>query len=305
MNLEQGKKKKKYSLDKKSLASYRKEQLKYSLRRFLGSRSFLIGATLVLFFIIVAIFADFLAPYDPLVIDSKNGLAPISASHPFGTDDLGRDTLSRVIFGSRISISVGLLSSIIATSLGVIVGSIAGFYEGIVGTVLMRIMDAMFSFPAILLAIVLVAILGAGTDNAIIAIGIVYIPIFARVVRSAVISKKKSGYVLSAEALGKSNIGILYHHVMPNCLGIIIVQSTACFAESIIFESGLSFLGLGTQPPTPSWGRMLTDSRSYMDSSPLTAFFPGIAISLLVLGFNLLGDGLRDILDPRLSRSSL
>jgi peptide/nickel transport system permease protein len=292
-------------LDKERLKHYRKEHIKSLVNRFLGNKSAVIGFLIILFFVTVAIFANYLAPYDPLEIDAKNTLAPVSSEHIFGTDDLGRDTLSRIIYGARISVRVGFLSAIIAAVLGVLIGSLAGFYEGFVDNTLMRIMDAMFAFPAILLAIVMVAILGTGTNNAIIAIGIVYTPIFARIVRSAVVSVKESDYVLSAKALGQSNFLILFYHILPNCMGIIIVQATVTFAEAIIFESGLSFLGLGTQPPTPSWGKMLADAKSYMEFSPITAFFPGAAISVSVLGLNLMGDGLRDILDPRLQRISI
>jgi peptide/nickel transport system permease protein len=292
-------------LDKNLLRQYRREQIKSVFIRFFGSKLAVIGGSIVLFFIIIAIFADYLAPIDPLKMDTTEILASLSKFHPFGTDEFGRDTLSRVIYGARVSMRVGFISTSIAVFLGVLIGGIAGFYGGLLDNILMRIMDAVFSFPAILLAIVMVAALGPGINNAMIAIGIVYTPIFARIVRSSVISNKRNDYVEAAKALGQSNLKILFSEIIPNCASIIIVQATVTFAEAIIFESGLSFIGLGAQPPTPSWGKMLSDARGYMDSAPFTAIFPGVAISLAVLGFNLLGDGLRDILDPRLHRTAL
>jgi peptide/nickel transport system permease protein len=292
-------------IDIKALKQHRREQISLTFKRFFRNRLATVGGTIVFLLIIIAIFAPFLAPYNPNEMDSANTIAPLSWSHPLGTDEFGRDTLSRLIYGARISIQVGAISVLISSIVGTLIGAFAGFYGGWLDNVLMRIMDAIFSLPAILLAIALVAVLGPNIVNAMIAIGIIYTPIFARVVRSSVIANKESEYVEAGRALGQSNIRILFEHVLPNSASPIIVQATVTFAEAIIIEAGLSFIGLGVPPPDPSWGTMLTEARGYMDSHPLVAIFPGVAISLSVLGFNLLGDGLRDLFDPRLRRFTM
>lgn len=290
-------------IDADKLFQNKKEQVILIFKRFLRSKLAVIGSIIVLIFLIFAIFANFLAPYNPYEINPENVFAPLSKTHPLGTDDYGRDTLSRIFFGARISFIVGIVSSSIAAFLGILIGAIAGFYSGWIDNILMRLMDSIFSFPAILLAITLVAVLGPSIVNAMIAIGIIYTPIFARIVRGAVIVNKESDYVEAARAIGQSNMKILFLHIMPNCLSPVIVQATVTFADAIIIEAGLSFVGIGAPPPNASWGKMLNEARGYMENYPTLAIFPGCSISLIVLGFNLLGDGLRDILDPRLMRS--
>ena len=291
--------------NKRNLKQNRKDQIILFLKRFSKNKLAVIGGIIVLIFIIIAIFANFLAPHDPFKINPSETLAPLSKTHPFGTDDFGRDTLSRILYGARISIKVCLISTAIAAFFGIFIGGIAGFYGGWLDNILMRIMDSIFSFPALLLAIVLVAVLGPSIINAMIAIGIIYIPIFARIVRGSVLSNKENEYVEAAKAIGQSNFKILFLEIIPNCLAPIIVQATVTLADAIIIEAGLSFIGLGALPPNASWGKMLSEARGYMETYPALAIFPGGAISLTVLGFNLLGDGLRDITDPRLQRSKI
>jgi len=297
------------NLDSKKIDSFlitsKKDHFIEIIRMFFNNKLAITGGFIIFIIILVAIFADFIAPYDPFLVDSSNSLAPPSKLHIFGTDQFGRDLFSRVIFGTRISMTVGIFSVLISAIIGTMVGAFAGFYGGIVETILMRIMDTIFSFPTILLAITLAAILGPNTLNVIIAIGIIYIPIFARVVRSTVLANKQKDYVEAAVSIGQKNFNILFFHILPNCISPIIVQATVAFAEAIIIEAGLSFVGLGPPPPSPSWGRMLSDARQYMTDYPLLAIFPGLAISITILGLNLLGDGLRDILDPRLKSSNI
>jgi len=287
------------------LKEQRREQVRLSFKRFFGNRLAVIGGAIVLLVIIIALFASVFSAYDPYEMSPMEARAELSRAHPMGTDEFGRDYMSRVFYGARISIQVGLISTSVATLFGILIGGIAGFYGKMVDIVLMRIMDAVLSFPTILLAIVLVAILGPSVFNAMLAIGIIYIPISARVVRSAVLANKEADYIEAARAVGKSNFRILFVELLPNCLSPIIVQATVTFADAIIIEAGLSFLGLSAQPPIASWGKMLNEAMEFMRTTPYLAIFPGAAISLTVLGFNLLGDGLRDVLDPRLRRGGL
>jgi peptide/nickel transport system permease protein len=290
------------TLDRKVLKDNRKEQRRVLFKRFITNKLALFGGVIVLIVVIIAVLAPLLAPYDPFIMDPDNTTAVLSRQHLLGTDEFGRDTLSRILFGARISMVVGLTSMSIATVFGTLIGGSAGFFGGTLDNLLMRFMDAVLSFPAVLLAIVLVAILGPSIVNAMIAIGIIYIPVFARVVRSAVLANKENEYVDAARALGKSNFHILFFEILPNCLSPIIVQATVTFADAIIIEAGLSFIGIGAPPPNASWGKMLNQAMSYMKTIPHMAIFPGIAISLSVLGFNLFGDGLRDVLDPKFRR---
>jgi len=258
------------------------------------------GLIFLCILIFIAIFAPLIAPYDPLDHDLLNRYKAPSKNHWLGTDGMGRDILSPIIYGSRISLKVGLLSISIALVVGTLLGILAGFYGGICDMVIMRIMDIMLAFPSILLAIAIVAILGPQLKNAILAIGIINIPRFARIIRSSVITIRKSEYINAARALGAKDIRIIFFHLLPNSLAPLIVQSTLSIAEAILEAAALSFLGLGAQPPQPEWGAMLSDARSALQRAPWVATFPGLAIIFGVLGFNLLGDGLRDALDPKM-----
>lgn len=241
---------------------------------------------------------------DPLSMDVSVRLAPPSRLHPFGTDQYGRDIFSRVLRGGTVALGASLVSVGIASLIGIPVGFLAGLAGGALDEVIMRFMDALQAFPSILLAITIVAIIGPGPLNAMLAIGLVNGPVFARLARSVVLSVKERDFVLAAEALGCSPFRILWRHILPNGLGPLLVQATIGASTAVLAEASLSYLGLGTQPPNPSWGRMLEEARLFMDRAPWMAFFPGLAIFLTVLGFNFLGDGLRDLMDPwRRSRS--
>ncbi len=268
-------------------------------KRLKKNRLALLGGGLLGFFLLVAVGAPILAPSDPLAQDLYNRLNPPSLSHPFGTDDFGRDLLSRVIYGSRISLRIGTVAVMIALVVGSLVGLVAGYWGGLLDQLLMRAMDLMLAFPSILLAIGIVAVLGPGLENAMLAVGTVAIPQYARLVRASVLTIREQEYVAAARALGAGDFRILFLAVLPNCLAPLIVQSTLGLATAILDAAGLSFLGLGAQPPVPEWGAMLNGGRELILSAPWVLTFPGLAIFLSVLGFNLLGDGLRDALDPR------
>jgi peptide/nickel transport system permease protein len=228
-------------------------------------------------------------------------LAPPSSDAPLGRDDFGRDILSRIILGSRVSLIVGLVSQIIALVVGTLLGVLAGFYGGTVDNMIMRILDVFFAFPSLLLAIALMTIFGGSVTNVIIAIGLVYIPAFARIVRGSTLSVKEKEYIESAKAQGMADIRILLLHVLPNIIGPIIIYATMGIGDAIITEAGLSFLGLGIQPPTPTWGGMLSNGKNYISVAPYEVIYSGIAIMITVVAFNTLGDGLRDFFDPKQS----
>lgn len=257
------------------------------------------GGGIVLLLGFLAIFGAALAPFDPIAMDFTARFAPPSLAHPFGTDDFGRDLFSRVLHGAAVSFRVAFIAVGISGVAGVTLGVLAGYLGGWVDEIIMRAMDVLFAFPAVLLAITVMAILGRGVENAMIAIAIVYAPIFARVTRGAVISVRDREFVTAARALGQNQLRIMFSHVLPNALGPIIVQTSLSLAFAILAEAALSFFGLGTQPPDPSWGRMLAEGRAFLHQAPWMGIFPGLAIMVSVLGFNLLGDGLRDVLDPR------
>jgi peptide/nickel transport system permease protein len=263
------------------------------------NRTALIASLVLLAIVVVAIFDETFAPQGAHEQDIANRLEPPSWSHPFGTDDLGRDILSRVILGASVSLKVGFLSVGLALVTGTVIGLLAGFYGRWVDDGLMRLMDMLFAFPAVLLAIAILAIRGPGTSNTIIAIAIVYVPIFARVTRASVLGVREEVYVRASRSVGASDFRLLTRHVLPNAAPPIIVQTSISLAFAVLAEAALSFLGLGTQPPNPSWGLMLAEGRGYIDIAWWLAFFPGMAIVITVLCFNLLGDGLRDVLDPR------
>lgn len=269
-------------------------------KRLLKNKIAMLGLTIISILVLVAIFAPVLAPYEPLKTDVIERLKAPSFSHWLGTDDLGRDILSRIIYGSRISIQVGVISVSLALVFGVSLGVLAGYYGGWIDSLVMRLIDIMLAFPSILLAIVIMAILGPQLSNAMIAIGFVNLPRFARIVRSSVLSVKEEEYVSAAQSLGASDFRIIMKHVLPNCLAPLTVQSTLSIATAILEAAGLSFLGLGAQPPTPEWGAMLSSGRSAIQIAPWVVAFPGLAIMITVLGFNLFGDGLRDALDPKM-----
>ena len=258
-----------------------------------------IAAGILLLIVLMALLDETLAPEEPNAISVPDRLQAPSWDHPFGTDDLGRDIFSRVILGAGVSLRVGFLAVGIALVIGTAIGLLAGFYGRWVDDVLMRIMDMLFAFPAVLLAIAVLAVRGPGAGNTALAIGIVYIPVFARVTRASVLGVREEVYVRASRSVGASDWRILTRHILPNAAPPIIVQTSISLAFAVLAEAALSFLGLGTQPPNPSWGLMLAEGRGYIDLAWWLAFFPGMAIFLTVLCFNLLGDGLRDVLDPR------
>ncbi len=268
-------------------------------RRLGVNRLAVAGGVLLLGFLLLALAAPLVAPYDPLEQDLYSRLSPPSPTHPFGTDDFGRDILSRVIFGCRVSLRIGVVAVLIALILGTAIGLAGGYWGGLLDQALMRAMDLMLAFPTILLAIGIVAVLGPGLDNAMLAVGIVAVPQYARLVRASALSVREKDYVQAVRALGAGDLRVLVFAVLPNCLPPLIVQSTLGLATAILDAAGLSFLGLGAQPPAPEWGAMLNEGRELILSAPWVLTFPGLAIFLTVLGFNLLGDGLRDVLDPR------
>jgi peptide/nickel transport system permease protein len=259
----------------------------------------IVGAAIVGLCVLTALFGRFVWRTDPNAPDADRLLGP-SWAHPFGTDDLGRDTLARVIHGAQVSLQVGAVAISIALVCGTLIGLLAGYRGGIVDLLLMRLVDIMFAFPGLVLAIVIAGLLGANRRNAMIAIGIIIVPAFARVVRAAVLEVMGFPFIESARALGAGSIRIMARHLVPNIVAPLIVLTTVYFSTAILSEATLSFLGLGTQPPEAAWGNMLSTARSYIDQSIWMSIFPGAAIALVVLGFNFLGDGLRDVLDPRL-----
>ncbi|GIX46010.1 MAG: glutathione ABC transporter permease GsiD [Candidatus Tectimicrobiota bacterium] len=280
-------------------------QLAQTARRLKRSKTALVGLGIVTTLVLVAIFADVLAPYSPILNSPTETFQSPNAKHLLGTDQFGRDMLSRIIYGSRISLAVGLSSVLLAIFVGVPLGVIAGFYGGKLDTVIMRAMDLILAFPVFLLAIVIMIMFTptagiVGAMKVIMAIGIVRIPIYARLVRGSVLSIKEKEYIEACRALGQRDPKILWRHVLPNCMAPIIVTGTLSIATAIIVEASLSFLGLGTQPPTPSWGWDLKANVAWIQLNPWLALCPGLAIFITVLGFNLFGDGLRDALDPRL-----
>ncbi|MDX1688078.1 MAG: ABC transporter permease [Candidatus Promineifilaceae bacterium] len=271
-----------------------------TLVRLTRHRVGMLGVIIVIVLILVALVGPYVAPYDPVSMDMADRFAPPSLEHPMGTDDFGRDTLSRVIYGARVSLQVGIIAVGIAATVGSFLGMIAGYGNRVLDEVIMRSMDVIFAFPAILLAIAVLAALGKGVENAMIAIGIVYIPIFARIARSSVLSIREEEYIEAARASGATDLRILFRHILPNAMAPLIVETSLSLAFAILAEAALSFFGLSVQPPNPSWGRMLSEGRGYFGQSVWMALFPGLAIMVTVMGFNFLGDGLRDAMDPSL-----
>jgi peptide/nickel transport system permease protein len=270
-----------------------------SVRRFARHKGALGGAVIALFFVLVAVLAPWLAPYDPAAIQLGENLRPPTWRHPFGTDSLGRDVLSQTIYGARVSLTIGFVSVTLALLAGAPIGAAAGFRGGWLDRITMRIVDALVSFPTILLAIIVITVFGPGLEHAMLAIGIAQVPLYARLTRGVVLKVKALEYVDAARACGTREGRILWRHVLPNCLPPLIVQSTLLFATAILSAAYLGFLGLGAKPPTPEWGTMLSKARDFLRVAPHISIFPGLTIMVTVLGLNLLGDGLRDVLDPK------
>lgn len=269
---------------------------------FCKNRLALVGLGIVIFFIFIAILAPVIAPYSYKAQNLVDRFQAPSSEHWFGTDDFGRDIFSRIIYGARISLWVGFFSVLGSVIFGTLLGIVAGYYGRWVDAIISRIFDIMLAFPSILLAIAVVAILGPSLQNALIAIAVINIPNFGRLVRSKVLSVKQEEYIMAAKAVGMKDSRILLRHILPNSISPVIVQATLAIATAIIEAAALGFLGMGAQAPTPEWGKMLADSKNYIMQAPWTLFFPGVAIMLTVLGFNLMGDGLRDVLDPKMKQ---
>ncbi|HSB72329.1 MAG TPA: ABC transporter permease [Candidatus Methylomirabilis sp.] len=273
-----------------------------ALRQFRRNRGGVAGCFIVVTFALVATLAGGIVPYDPVEQDLSAALQRPGRSHWLGTDELGRDILSRIIMGARVSLLMSVAAVIAASAMGTLVGSTAGYFGGGLDHVAMRCVDVLLALPGILLAITIIAVLGVGLVNVVAAIAISGVPVFARLARAVTLTLKENEFVQAARAMGATDGRILARHVLPNIVAPLLVQSTLLMATAILTASSLSFLGLGAQPPTPEWGTMLSSARSYLTSSPHVGTFPGIALMAVVLGFNMLGDGLRDALDPRLKQ---
>jgi peptide/nickel transport system permease protein len=274
----------------------RGRKLLYRVRRQYG---IIVGGTIMALIVLITLLAPLIAPYDPIDIVDDRRLGP-SREHLMGTDEIGRDTFSRVVYGGRVSLRVGILAVVIGASIGTLFGMIAGYFGGWIDVIILRCTDVLLAFPGILLALVIVAVLGPSINNVMIAVGIEFIPAFVRTVRGATLSIREEDYVLAARAVGAKPRRIIGQHILPNMVSTVIVLGTLAVGIAILAAAGLSFLGLGAQPPTPEWGTMLSDARNYLRESPHLAIFPGATIMLVVLALNLLGDGLRELLDPRM-----
>lgn len=290
-------------MDNGKLKDYKKRSKFRSIwRRLTKNRTAMIGLFIFLILILAAVFADVIADYDTLAIaqDASRRLEAPSGSHWFGTDQYGRDVFARVVHGTRTSLTIGIATVALGMTIGSVIGALAGFFGGWLDNVIMRILDIIMSIPPILLALVLVTVMGAGMLNLILALGIAIFPTFARVIRSVVMPIKGQDFIEAARACGTGNLRIIFRHVIPNAVGPIIVQGTMAVSKMIIAAAGISYLGMGIQPPTPEWGSMLSSAREFMTTSPYLVIIPGLTIVLAALSINLFGDGLRDALDPRL-----
>lgn len=269
--------------------------------RLLRNKGAIAGLVIIALFVILAIFAPLIAPHDPIAqtIEMRKS-PPFTQRYILGTDELGRDMLSRLIYGARLSMTIGIISVGIAMVGGVFVGTISGYFGGWFDLIVMRLVDIMLAFPYVLLTIVIVAVLGPSLGNAMVAIGVSQLPRYVRLVRASVLAEKETDYVLAERSIGTSNLELMFGSILPNSLSPVIVQATLGIGEAILSSAALSFLGLGAQPPAPEWGLMIASSREFVTSAWWIVTFPGLATLLAVLGFNLLGDGLRDVLDPRL-----
>ena len=277
----------------------KESELRRNLRHAFENRLLVLGMMVLIPIVLMALFAPALATHDPIKSDAMKRFAAPSTEHIFGTDDFGRDVYSRVVYGARISLRVGLLTAAVASVAGICVGALAGYYV-LADTLLMRAMEGLMAFPGVLLAIVVMAALGSSESNVVIAMSLVYTPRIARLVRAIVLEVKVMEYVEAARAYGAGDLRILVFHILPNSFSPLMVQITFCFAWAVLVEAGLSFVGLGTPPPAPSWGTSVAEGRTYVRTAPWLLFVPGAMIFLTVLSLNLLGDGLRDLLDPRM-----
>lgn len=291
------------SLQAETLLEKPESQIKEMWDALRENTAAVVGLCIILFLLLVAIVGPLVMPYDPNLSDMTKSFLHPNAQHWFGTDQLGRDIFSRIIAGARISLTVGLSAVAIALTVGVVLGSIAGYFGGKSDTIIMRIMDMMLSIPSILLAIAFMAALGKGIDKAVIAIGLVSIPEYARIVRGSILSVKENDYVQAARIIGNKDSRIIFKHILPNVLSSIVVRATLGISTAVLDTSALGFLGLGVQPPAAEWGDMLGRARGFIFTAPYTLIFPGVAITITVLAFNLLGDGLRDALDPKSRKS--
>jgi peptide/nickel transport system permease protein len=282
--------------------SPRRRRLRLLRRRFLRRPMAVGGLLVVLFFVVLALFAPLIAPYSAAATDFNALLAHPSSKHLLGTDELGRDELSRIVYSARVSMQVGFLSTLLAIVVAVPIGMVAGYYRGWVDTVVARVTDVLLAFPFLILAVGLAAILGASATNATLALGIGVIPGFIRIARGETLALREEDYVPAAVVNGANDATIIFRHLLPNMTNTLLVQATVTIPQAIVGEAVLSFLGLGVQPPKPSWGVMLQDAQSYLSQAPRLAVFPGLAIVLAALAFNVLGDGLRDVFDPRTTR---
>ncbi|SFP58451.1 nickel transporter permease [Salibacterium halotolerans] len=276
------------------------ENAKNIFKRLKKNKAAMAGGILILFFILVAVIGPYFVPYTAAEQNVLNKLQGPSAEHWFGTDQLGRDIFSRIVHGMSITLYIGFFSVFIAAIFGVIIGIVAGYYGGKIDTILMRLMDVLLAFPGILLALAVVTILGASLNNVILAVAVFSVPAFARIVRGSTLAVKELEYIDAVRALGAGDSRIIFRHILPNVFSPIIVQATLRIATAILTAAGLSFLGLGAQPPKPEWGAMLSDGRNYIFEAGHVALFPGLAIVIVVLAFNIFGDGLRDALDPKM-----
>jgi peptide/nickel transport system permease protein len=280
--------------------SRRKNSAEVLVKRILRQKSGLLGVFLILLFLTTAAFPGLFSTYDPLEMNKKHRLEAPSAQFWFGTDEFGRDIFSRVIYGSRVSLFISFFTVVLANIGGIILGVLGGYFGGLRDNFIMRLMDVLFSFPFILLAILIIAITGPGVFNVIISLAVAYLPYSARIARGAVLAVKENQYVEAAKASGASDLRVIGKYILPNITAPIVVYVTMSFAFALLSEAGLQFLGLGARPPTPSWGLMLNETRGIIEFAPWTGIFPGGAIALAVVGFNLFGDGLRDLLDPKM-----
>jgi peptide/nickel transport system permease protein len=271
-------------------------------RKLLKNRNFRFGSVFIFMFAFLMLFAPLLTPYSPIERNLKNSLLPPTLEHPLGCDFLGRDILSRILYGGWTSIYIVVTAISIGLLFSVPLGLISGYFGGSCDQIVMRFVDIMLAFPSLLLAIALMAVLGTGIENLVIAIGVFSVPVFTRLIRATTLSIREEDYVTAARTIGENDFNIILRYVLPNCLPVIVVQTTLQMGSMILMGAGLGFLGLGVKPPTPEWGMMISDARGFLRIAPHAAIFPGLAIFLLALSFNLMGDGLNDVLNPRLRK---